>query len=183
MTDASSYETLSREVAYDGYVTVHHDRVRMPTGEESPREYAENFDAVAVVPVRDDGRVVLLRQYRHPHATHVLEIPAGKLDEPGEDPAEAAQRELGEEVGYRAGDLVPLVTFLNSAGWTTETTRVYLGTRLMKASPDNFEATHEEAAMDVVTLPFDELLAMAHAGDLPDAKTLIGVLLAAPHVR
>lgn len=183
MADATAYETLSHEVAYDGYVTVHRDQVRMPSGKETPREYATNFDATAVVPVLDDGTVVLLRQYRHPHGSHVLEIPAGKLDEPGESPSDAAQRELVEETGYRAGTLVHLVTFLNSAGWTTETTHVYLGTDLAEESADGFEATHEEAEMELVRRPFTALLEQANAGEIPDAKTLIGVLLAAPHVR
>lgn len=182
MATASDYDIVSQHVAYDGYVKVRRDRVRMPTGEETPREYAENYDAVAIVPVLPDGSVVLLRQYRHPHATHMLEIPAGKLDEPDETVEEAAQRELAEEIGYRAGQLSKLVTFVNSAGWTTETTHVFLGTDLVASDPGDFEATHEEAEMELVHESFETLLTRAHKGELPDAKTLIGVLLAAPRL-
>lgn len=174
------FETVGSEVRYEGFSRVRTDRVRMPSGEVAEREIVEHDDAVAVVPLMDDGTVVLLKQYRHPLGRYVLEIPAGKRDVEGEDPERTAQRELREEVGLRAGSLEHLVTFNNSAGWTDESTTVYLGTGMTPAeAPDGFEAEAEEAEMEVVRLPLDELVTMARRGEIADAKTLIGVLLVA----
>jgi 8-oxo-dGDP phosphatase len=181
---ASWFETRDEDVVYDGYSTVVRETVGTPDGGEMVREVVRHTDAVAVVPVLDDGRVVLLRQYRQPLRRYVLEIPAGKMDQDGESPEEVAHRELAEEIGHDARELVHLVTFHNSAGWTTETTHVYLGRGLHEVPPpDGFEPEGEEAHMEVVPLAADDAVALAHAGDLPDAKTLIGLLLAAPHLR
>jgi 8-oxo-dGTP pyrophosphatase MutT (NUDIX family) len=188
MTDGGSggsawYETLSSETVYEGFSTVKVDEVRMPDGATAEREYVEHDDAVAIVPVLDDGTVLLLRQYRHPVGRYVHEIPAGKMDQEGESPEETGRRELAEEAGHDAGEMLHLVTFENSAGWSDERTHVFLARDLSRAAPpDDFEAEHEEADMELVRVPFDEALRQARAGDLTDAKTLIGLLLAAQHV-
>ncbi|MDX1622085.1 MAG: NUDIX hydrolase, partial [Nitriliruptorales bacterium] len=155
------------------------DHVRMPDGSVHSREVVRHLDAVAVVPVLDDGSVLLLKQYRHPVERYVLEIPAGKLDHDDEDRAEAARRELREEVGYDAGELTHLVTFANSAGWNDEWTTIYLGTGLHEAEQEGFEQVAEEADMEVVRIPLAGAVAEAREGNLPDAKTLIGLLLTA----
>lgn len=173
------FAVVDHEVVHDGYLAVHRDTVRMPDGGEAVREYALDADAVAVVPVTDDGEVLLLRQYRHPHRRHLLEIPAGKLDEAGETPEEAGRRELREETGHDAGRTVHLTTFENSAGWTTEVTHVLLGTHLRREDADGFEATGEEADMELVRVPLTDALADVRAGRITDAKTVIGLLLAA----
>ncbi|MDX1657951.1 MAG: NUDIX hydrolase [Nitriliruptorales bacterium] len=178
------FETVSRETVHRGYSTVHQDRVRMPDGSVHDREVVEHFDAVAVVPLLDDGSVLLLKQYRHPLERYVLEIPAGKLDQEDEDRAEAARRELREEVGYDARDLDELVTFANSAGWNNEQTTVYLARGLHEAEArDEFELEAEEADMEIVRIPFDDAVAEARRGGLIDAKTVIGLLLAAERHR
>lgn len=178
------FETVSSETVYEGFSTVRVDEVRMPDGSTAEREYVVHDDAVAVVPVMDDGSVLLLKQYRHPIGRYVLEIPAGKMDEEGESPAETGRRELREEVGYTADELVHLVTFENSAGWSDERTHVFLARGLREAAPpEDFEAQHEEADMEVVRLPFAEARAQAERGEIGDAKTLIGLLLAGPHVQ
>lgn len=174
------FETLESDVVYDGFSRVRVDRVRMPDGDVAEREIVEHDDAVAVVPLMDDGTLVLLKQYRHAVGRYVLEVPAGKRDVDGEPPAETARRELREEVGMDAAELRELVTFENSNGWNTERTTIFLGTGLRPAQARaDFTARHEEADMEVVRLPFDDVVAMAVSGELPDAKTLIGVLLAA----
>lgn len=174
------YETLSSETVYAGYSTVHRDELRMPDGTTAVREYVDHDDAVAMVPVLADRSVLLLKQYRHPHRRYLLEIPAGKLDQEGESPEEAARRELVEEVGYGAGRLEELTRFHNSAGWTTETTTVYLASELSEEPlPDDFERTGEEADMEVVRIPFDDAVALARDGTITDAKTILGLLLAA----
>jgi 8-oxo-dGTP pyrophosphatase MutT (NUDIX family) len=177
---AAWFETVSSETVYRGFSTVRRDTVRTPSGDEVVREVVEHTSAVAVVPVLADGSVVLLRQYRQPVGRHVLEIPAGKLDVDGESPEEAAQRELAEEVGYHADRIERLTRFENSCGWTDETTTVYLGTALRSVdAPDGFEAHAEEAHLEVVRLPLDAAVAETHGGAITDAKTVIGLLLAA----
>jgi 8-oxo-dGDP phosphatase len=176
-----AYEVEGSERTYDGALSrVRVDRVRMPDGEVAEREVVEHPSAVAVVPVDDVGRVVLLRHYRHPVRATLLELPAGKLDVEGEDPAEAAERELAEETGLRAPALEHLVTFSNSSGWTDEQTTIYLARGVEDGErPEGFVATGEEADIEVVRLPLDEVAGAARRGEIPDAKTLIGVLLAA----
>lgn len=175
------FETLDRTTAFEGtFATVRVDRVRMPDGTVADREVVEQDDAAAVVPLLDDGTVILLRQYRQPFGDYVLEIPAGKLDHEGEGPEETAARELVEETGWRAQRLERLTTFRNSAGWTDEVTTVYLGTGLThEGVPDDFEREAEEEDMEVVRLPLDEAVAEVRAGTITDAKTIIGLLLAA----
>lgn len=176
-----SFEIESSQVVYDGHLSrVRVDRVHMPDGDVVSREVVEHPDAVAVVAVDPDGQVVLLRQYRHPITSTELEIPAGKLDEPGEGRADAARRELAEEVGLAAKTLIELVTFHNSSGWTDEATTVYLATDVYDVdTPDGFTPRAEEADMEVIRLPLTEAVARTQRGEIADAKTVIGLLLAA----
>lgn len=177
---SSGFETLGAEEPYRGRSTVRIERVRTPEGEEVEREIVGHDDAVAIVPVTERGEVLLLRQYRQALRAHLLEIPAGTLDIDGESPLEAARRELAEETGHTARRLEHLVTFDNSAGWTDERTHVYLATGLGEgATPDGFEAEHEEADMELVRRDLPTALADARAGRITDAKTLVGLLLAA----
>ncbi len=175
------FTTTGSEVAWSSrFTTMRVDDVVMPDGQTAQREVAEHLSAVGVVPLFDDGTVALLRQYRHPTSKFLLEIPAGLLDVDGEDPEVGARRELAEEVGLACTDLRVLTTFWNSAGWTTEQTTVYLATGLTEAdAPDGFVLEHEEAAMEIVRLPLSDLVAEAHLGTITDAKTLVGILLAA----
>ncbi len=177
------FETLSSETRYTGYSQVIVERVRTPDGETVEREVVRHDDAVAVVPVLDDGRVLLLKQYRQPLRAHVLEIPAGKMDVDGESAEDVAHRELAEETGHGARDLRHLTTFLNSAGWCTERTHVYLGTGVHPVdAPAGFVPKAEEAAMELVPFDVDAALDAVRAGQLTDSKTVIGLLLAAPHL-
>jgi 8-oxo-dGDP phosphatase len=181
---AAWFETRAEDTVYEGFSTVVRETIATPDGEEVVREVVRHTDAVAVVPVLDDGRIVLLRQYRQPLRRYVLEVPAGKMDEEGEGPEDVAHRELVEEIGYDAHELTHLVSFHNSAGWTDETTHVYLGRGVHPVDPpEGFHPRAEEADMETVTLAVDDALAAAHAGELTDAKTLVALLLAAPHLR
>lgn len=173
------YTVTERRIVYDGALSrVRIDRVRMPDGQEVDREVVEHPDAVAIVPVHDDGTVTLLRQYRHPVGESLLELPAGKLDVDGERPEQTARRELAEEVGLAAGRLTPLLTFHNSSGWTDEATTLYLAEELQAApAPDGFEAAHEEADIVVERHALTEAVARAGRGELNDAKTALGLLL------
>lgn len=177
----SGYEILDSETVYEGHLgRVRVDEVRMPGGGTAAREIAEHLDAVAIVPLHDDRTVVLVRQYRHAVGGPLLEIPAGLLDVDGELPEEAAARELAEEAGLAAGRLERLTRFHNSAGWSDESTIVYLARDLREqAPPDAFEAADEEAELEVVRLPLAEAVAQVRSGAISDAKTVVGLLLAA----
>jgi 8-oxo-dGDP phosphatase len=178
-----TYEILSSELTHEGQLSrLRVDRLRMPDGDEAEREVVEHPDAVALVPVDDDGQVVLLRQFRHPVRRYLLELPAGKLDNEGEGPADAAQRELVEEVGLAAGRLTELLCFHNSSGWTDESTTIFLAEDLRPAEAEDFVAQHEEADMQVVRIPLAEAVQRVHAGEITDAKTVIGLLMSAGRV-
>jgi ADP-ribose pyrophosphatase len=172
------FETLDQQVVHEGWATVRIDTVRMPDGSTADREVVDRVDAVAAVPLLDDGDVLLLRQYRHPLGQYVLEIPAGIMDVDGEAPIDTARRELAEEIGMGAADLRPLTTFANSAGWCTEHTHVFLATGLSEVQ-GHFEAEAEEADMEIVRLPLADAVAAVEDGTIVDAKTIIGLLLAA----
>jgi 8-oxo-dGTP pyrophosphatase MutT (NUDIX family) len=178
----SSYEVLSSSLAYEGErLAVRVDTLTMPDASRAAREVAVVDDAVAVVAMDDRRRVCLLGQYRHPFGERVLELPAGKLDVEGESPLEAAQRELAEEAELRSESWTELTCFLNSAGWTTERTHVFLAERVFAgADPAGaFIATGEEADLEVSMVPLEECLRMIDARELVDAKTIVGLLVAA----
>ncbi|MHC4862198.1 MAG: NUDIX domain-containing protein, partial [Planctomycetota bacterium] len=125
-----SFELLGSERAYEGRrVSIRRDRLRGPDGREYTREIVEHPGAAVVVPFLDDGRLLLVRQYRHPIERAILEAPAGTL-EPGEDPAACASRELEEETGYRAGKLERLGTVYPSPGVLSEVMHVFCATEL-----------------------------------------------------
>lgn len=175
------FETVDERLVHQGFSDVAVETVRLPDGSTVEREVVRHQDAVAVVPVLDDGRVLLLKQYRQPLRGHLLEIPAGKMDVEGETPEDVAHRELAEETGHRARELIWLTTFANSAGWTDERTHVFLARGVHEdAAPEGFEAEGEEASMELVPFALDDALAAVRAGELSDAKTVVGLLLAAP---
>jgi 8-oxo-dGTP pyrophosphatase MutT (NUDIX family) len=175
----SDYRVESSEKVYQGALSdIRLDHVRMPDGSSADREVVEHPDAVAIVALDEQGRVLLLRHYRHPIRQRLLELPAGKRDQPREDAAAAAARELQEEAGLRAGRLSPLIRFHNSAGWTDESTSLFLAEDLEESGvPDGFTAQHEEADIELVWVPLDEAVSMVAGGEIADAKTIIGVLL------
>jgi 8-oxo-dGDP phosphatase len=177
------FETIASTVTHEGVLSrVRVDTLRTPQGDEVEREVVEHDDAVAVVPLLDGGDVVLLRQYRHPFRSYLIEIPAGKLDVDGEGPEEAARRELIEETGLEPSAIELLTVFRNSAGWTDETTHVFLGRGLVEVGrPDGFSPKGEEADMEIVRLPLRDAVAAVEAGTISDAKTVIGLLLAERH--
>jgi 8-oxo-dGTP pyrophosphatase MutT (NUDIX family) len=178
----SSYEVLSSSPAYEGEkLTVRVDTLSMPDDSRASREVAVVDDAVAVVAIDDRQRVCLLGQYRHPFGERVLELPAGKLDVEGESPLEAAQRELAEEAELRSEMWTELTCFLNSAGWTTERTHVFLAERVFAGTDPagEFVATGEEADLEVSMVALGECLRMIDAREIVDAKTIVGVLMAA----
>lgn len=148
-----------------------------PDGTAFDRDVVRNLGAVAMVPVLDDGRTVLLvRQYRGPIDRELLEIPAGLCDVPGEPLEETAQRELAEEVGRSAASLEHLVSYDPVAGFSDHVVHVYLATGLTQVADDRQGV--EEQHMTVEAFELDRLDAAIADGTLTDAKTIIGLLLA-----
>ena len=141
------------------------------------REVVHHPGSAVIVPVFDDGSIALVRQYRHPAARHLLEAPAGTLNR-GEAPEEGATRELEEELGFVAGRLEKLSEFFVSPGFCEEKMWVYLATGLSETK----QQLEDDEILDVVRLPFSQALSMITTGEIEDAKTIIGVMLAAPHV-
>jgi 8-oxo-dGTP pyrophosphatase MutT (NUDIX family) len=147
-----------------------------PDGTEFTRDVVRHPGAVAVVPVTDDGRVLLVRQYRGPVDRELLEIPAGTRDVDGEPPEQTARRELTEEVGVRADELRLLATVLNSPGFCDEETLIFLATGL---EPGEL-ARHgeEERFMKVVEVSLGEVDGLISSGRLIDAQSVLGLVLA-----
>lgn len=139
----------------------------------------EHPGAVVVLAVDDDGRVVCLRQYRHPAQRRFVELPAGLLDADGEDPLDVARRELREEVGLEASAWTPLASAWSSPGISSELIHYFLARGLSEVDRGGFEPEHEEADMEVLRIPFADLHRAAVEGRLGDAPVLVAVLLAA----
>ncbi len=169
-------ETLKdRELLVDGVLLkAYRDTVRLPDGGESVREWVEHPGASAVVPLFEDGTTILLRQYRYAPGREFIEVPAGKIDKPGENPAEVALRELQEEAGYTAETLTPLGETYPCIGYSNEVIYLFLAEDLSKASA---ETEHDEF-VEPFRLPFDEAVAMARRGEILDAKSAVALLRA-----
>lgn len=142
-----------------------------PDGKPHAREIIRHPGAVVLLPILDDGRVVLIRNYRLSIDQPLIELPAGTL-EPGEDPLETAHRELAEETGYRARSVELLTAFFASPGILDEKMRLYLATGL-EPGPRELQAGEE---IELMPVPWKEALAMAGDGRIQDAKTLVGLL-------
>jgi len=155
------------------------DTVEAADGHRSTRDIAGHPGGVCMVAIDDQDRLLLVRQWRHAAGRALLEIPAGTLDrEPDgsiEDHAGAAARELEEETGSRAGAWRYLGAFWTAPGFTSELMHLYLATNLEPVHEGGL-APDEDERLELLPLPFDEAVAMVERGELPDAKTIVGVL-------
>ncbi|MFI2349788.1 NUDIX domain-containing protein [Streptomyces sp. NPDC019443] len=158
--------------------SVRTDDVVMPDGTVARRDYQVHPGSVAVLALDDTGRVLVLRQYRHPVRHRLWEIPAGLLDVPGENPLHAAQRELYEEVHVKAEDWRVLVDVYTTPGGCDEAVRIFLARDLSEAEGERFEVSEEEADMELARVPLDELVRGVLAGDLHNNCLVVGVLSA-----
>lgn len=165
---------IETSVLYRGIiVNVRRDVAQLQNGVRVPREVVEHPGGVGIIPVTDDGKILMVRQYRYPMGEELLEIPAGKLDN-GEDPLECAMRELSEETGCTAGKFVDLGATYPSPGFCRETLYLYLALDL-KSGEMHLDVNE---LLSVEAVDIDELIDMIMANKLPDAKTIIGVLKA-----
>lgn len=163
---------LDTEQVFAGrLLDVRRDHVRLPNGDTATREYIVHPGAVMIVPMLDDGRLVVERQFRYPLARVMLEFPAGKL-ETGEPVLQCAIRELAEETGYRAAEWARAGVLHNAIAYSNEGIEVWFARGLTPGA----QLLDDGEFLDVETATFDELLAAAQRGDLTDAKTLIGLM-------
>jgi ADP-ribose pyrophosphatase len=163
---------VAGELVFDGsLLKVRRDEVRLPDGSSGAREYIRHPGAVAIVPLFDDGSVLLERQFRYPHRREFIEVPAGKL-EPGEPPLETAKRELVEETGHLAAQWTRLGVIHTAIAYTDEAIELFLakGLEQRAAKLDAGEF------LEVLRVPFDEAIAMIRDGSITDSKTIVGLL-------
>jgi ADP-ribose pyrophosphatase len=172
-SDAHLRETpVSAEQVYKGhFLDVRRDVVSLPDAREASREYIVHPGAVMVIPLLDDGRLVMERQWRHPVGRVMLEFPAGKLDA-GEAPLACGIRELAEETGYRAAEWARAALTHNAIAYSTEGIEIWFA-RGLSLGPQQLDAGE---FLDVVISSHAELEALAGAGELTDAKTLVGLM-------
>lgn len=141
------------------------------------REVVHHPGSAVILPAFDDGTIALVRQYRHPAVRYLLELPAGTLND-RERPEEGAARELEEELGLVAGRMEKLAEFFVSPGFCEEKMWLYLATDLKETA----QRLEDDELLEVVRLPIDRALQMITDGEIEDAKTIIGLMLAAPRV-
>lgn len=167
---------ISRKEIYDGRVlNVVCDTVALPNGELAEREICLHVGAVCVIPILKDGRVIMERQYRYAHGRVFYEIPAGKLDYPGEDPLSAARRELREETGAIAGKMTFLGELDTSPALLNEKIYMYMAEQLSFSERE----LDEDEFLEVEYASLSDLVEMVMSGEIKDAKTQIAVLKAA----
>lgn len=165
----------SRRIYQGRVVALRVDTVRLPNGRLTSREVVETRDAVAIVPVDSQGRLILVRQYRKPLERTLLEVPAGGVDD-GEEPAACALRELLEETGYAASHMEPLTSFFTSPGFCTEQMHAFLATGLVAGRP----RPEADESIEVVRVPLASVPEMIARGEIRDAKSITSLLLALP---
>ena len=164
---------LATRRIYEGrIVSLDVDEVEEPGGVRATREVVRHAGSVAALAVHEDGRVVLIRQYRYPVDEGVWELPAGRLD-PGETPLQGARRELEEETGLRAAQIEPMGIFYTTPGFCDEVMHLFRATGLTQGAP----RPEADERIEVRTLPLHEARAMIGAGAIREGKTLVALLL------
>lgn len=167
-----SEETISVEEIYKGKILdVTRDTVILENGEKTFREVIHHNGGVCVVPLTDEGEVIFVKQFRYPFKKVLTEIPAGKLEK-GENPLECGIRELKEEVGAKAKEIIPLGCLYPTVAYDTEIIYMYLAKGLTFSE----QSLDEDEFLDIVKIPLEDAYKMAMNGELPDSKTQLAIL-------
>jgi ADP-ribose pyrophosphatase len=161
---------VDSELAYEGhFLKVQRDTVRLPDGKQSKREYIKHPGAVVILPLFDDGSVLLERQYRYPLQKVFIEFPAGKID-PNEDPLDCAKRELQEETGYTAADWQFLCTIHNAIAYSDEHLDIFVARGLIAGE----SRLDDGEFLETFTATVPDMLSWIREGKISDVKTVIG---------
>jgi ADP-ribose pyrophosphatase len=172
-------KTIDSKCVYDGrLLEVREDRVSLPDGQTARREYIRHPGAVIILPMLHENTVLVERQYRYPLHRHFLELPAGKID-PGEAHAVTARRELLEETGYEAAEWAHLFTAYPCVGYSNERLEFYLARCLHYVGHPGEDGEF----LETIALPVDRALALMEAGEITEAKTIMGLLWIDRHLR
>jgi ADP-ribose pyrophosphatase len=175
--EPEKWPVLASQTQFRGHIiTARTDTVRMPDGKEVERDYVEHPGAVGVVALDEADRVLLVRQYRHPVGWRLWELPAGLLDQPGEDPLEAAKRELYEEAHQQAADWRVLIDMFTTPGSSDEAIRLFLARDVSEADGEQYAREHEEADMHTLWADRTEVTRLILAGELHNPLAVAGVL-------
>lgn len=168
-------QTASEDI-FDGQILhVKRDTVRLPNGNEAYREIIRHIGAVCVVPVTDDNRVIMERQFRYPIDSVITEIPAGKLDSRDEDRLSAIKRELREETGYEADEWLDMGVYYPAPAYSDEKINMYLARGLHKGERD----LDDDEFLNIEEVPLDKLIEDIMSGRITDGKTQVAILKAA----
>jgi ADP-ribose pyrophosphatase len=166
-------KTLTSKLLHKGrHFNFKTDEIQLPSGKTTTRDIIDHPGAVAIVPILDDGRVLLVKQYRYTTGKELLEIPAGTLEK-GEAPDNCARRELKEETGYTAGSMKKILAMYMAPGYSNEVIHLYFATALKVGEPRAEE--DEDISLEVYSA--DELLDGIEKNTIEDAKTIAGVLI------
>lgn len=167
-----NYKLLKSEILYKGKVFDHQvDEIEYESGNKGIREIAIHPGGAVVVPVKDDGKIILVKQFRYPLQKTLIELPAGKLDK-DEDPLICATRELEEETGYKAKEIKKLGQIYTAPGYCTEILHIYYAKGL---TPGNHNREEGEHGMEILEISLNEIEKMIDQGDINDAKTIVGI--------
>jgi len=167
-----NFKVIKSESIFKGRVfELKVDEIQYTSGNKGVRETAVHPGGAVVLPLKDDGKIILVKQYRYPHDKYLLELPAGKL-EPGEDPLNCATRELTEETGYTAKEIIKMGAIATTPGFCSEILHIYLAKGL---TPGNHNREEGEFGMEVYEYTLDELNKMITSGEITDSKTICGI--------
>ncbi|MDR2889254.1 MAG: NUDIX hydrolase [Lachnospiraceae bacterium] len=169
----SEFKRLDRELIHKGaIVDFYCDTIQVPNGNIAKWDFIKHQGAAAVLPVREDGKLIMVRQYRNALERETLELPAGGLNHPDEPTIEAAQRELAEETGYQADKLELLITICTTVAFCNEKIDIYLATGLSAGD----QHLDEDEFINVEVYTVDELCTMIYSGQIQDAKTVAAIM-------
>mgnify|MGYP000550221033 CR=1 FL=1 len=166
-------ERVQRELKYKGTIlSMYADTIKVPNGNTAVWDFIVHQGAAAVVPVTDDGKILMVRQYRNSVDRYTLEIPAGGLNSKDEPTIEAAARELDEETGYASEHLAPLISIVTAIAFCDEVIDIYLATGVKKTQ----QHLDEDEYIDVYAYTPQELADMIYSGKIQDSKTVAAIM-------